>query len=209
MDLKLFETDTECEDYFKHDNYDLVKREIKIMQYIQNIFHVENKYKCMVLPSFFYFILIKIGFTNHKIICINNLISDVKHLSYYDLKVLNFSSDEIQSVFYLIDKKNSFFKNYIFNKYIFNKEDLVKECAICCDNFSVKEEIIKLNCNHMFHVKCILQWNKTCPYCRQPFQIESEIPVLIAKWVSQEKYAFAYLKLIECLLRSKKIPLLK
>ena len=41
------------------------------------------------------------------------------------------------------------------------------ECPICleCDD----DSFTKLNCNHMFHTKCIKIWlrnHNTCPYCR-------------------------------------------
>ena len=41
------------------------------------------------------------------------------------------------------------------------------ECCICIQN--LKTDIIKLNCNHCFHGKCIESWQKRnnhCPLCR-------------------------------------------
>lgn len=46
-------------------------------------------------------------------------------------------------------------------------------CAICLDEITINQannlNIIKLDCNHYFHAKCISNWfyegNKTCPLC--------------------------------------------
>ena len=41
-------------------------------------------------------------------------------------------------------------------------------CSICLDNLYNNESIIKLNCGHKFHYKCIEQVkNNKCPYCRE------------------------------------------
>jgi hypothetical protein len=43
------------------------------------------------------------------------------------------------------------------------------ECTICQEEFVDKEEVVRLSCEHFFHVSCISQWlkvNATCPVCR-------------------------------------------
>lgn len=44
------------------------------------------------------------------------------------------------------------------------------ECSICIDNFSEDQEVIKLPCNHIFHLNCIkshlTSYNNKCPLCR-------------------------------------------
>ena len=51
-----------------------------------------------------------------------------------------------------------------------NDENILKEtCVICLDPFLKEDKIASLECNHMFHYKCITLWveNKnTCPLCR-------------------------------------------
>lgn len=38
-------------------------------------------------------------------------------------------------------------------------------CPICLE--PLNNNIIKIwSCNHYFHSKCIINWNKFCPYCR-------------------------------------------
>ena len=51
-------------------------------------------------------------------------------------------------------------------------------CSICLDSldsFYSNKNIIKLDCNHIFHYDCFLPWiesgNKTCPLCRNTFSI--------------------------------------
>ncbi len=44
------------------------------------------------------------------------------------------------------------------------------ECAICCEDFKLKEKIRIMSCSgkHLFHVECIDKWlsaKKTCPTC--------------------------------------------
>ena len=46
-------------------------------------------------------------------------------------------------------------------------------CAICIENFISGEKIIGLECNHIFHSNCILEWfekSKSCPTCRITIQ---------------------------------------
>ena len=51
---------------------------------------------------------------------------------------------------------------------ITDQEDI--ECAICIDKFEKENEIIKLNCNHIYHKDCIknylLNYNNKCTMCR-------------------------------------------
>lgn len=44
-------------------------------------------------------------------------------------------------------------------------------CVICIEPLQSKQTTIILNCNHVYHKDCILDWfNKelTCPMCRKP-----------------------------------------
>ena len=44
-----------------------------------------------------------------------------------------------------------------------------KECSVCLEEFKENELLIKLECNHYFHGKCIHDWfksNMNCPLCR-------------------------------------------
>lgn len=44
------------------------------------------------------------------------------------------------------------------------------QCAICMEDFNLKEIAIKLPCKHLFHEPCITEWLKihgTCPVCRK------------------------------------------
>lgn len=47
-------------------------------------------------------------------------------------------------------------------------------CAICLTEVSNRSA---LECGHIFHLRCIEQWNKqTCPMCRKPHQIPIKCP---------------------------------
>lgn len=45
-----------------------------------------------------------------------------------------------------------------------------KECSICCNDFEIKEKIIKLTCKHIYHTGCIRGWLEIkyqCPLCEK------------------------------------------
>jgi hypothetical protein len=47
---------------------------------------------------------------------------------------------------------------------------LLDECSICLEGYVKKDKIVRLNCNHVFHVTCVLPWlknNNSCPQCRE------------------------------------------
>ena len=51
--------------------------------------------------------------------------------------------------------------------YIVNTNDI--ECSICFEDFIEDEELVILDCNHLFHAKCISHWvikKHSCPLCR-------------------------------------------
>jgi hypothetical protein len=42
-------------------------------------------------------------------------------------------------------------------------------CSICLDDFNSEKEVIFLDCKHIYHMECIIEWiNKdaSCPLCR-------------------------------------------
>jgi len=52
---------------------------------------------------------------------------------------------------------------------IFNENYETKSCSICLDDYNTEDTIIKLECNHIFHKQCIINWknyNSVCPNCR-------------------------------------------
>ena len=52
-------------------------------------------------------------------------------------------------------------------------------CNICINVFDNNEKIIKLNCSHYYHIKCIETWLKKhsnkCPMCR--IEVAKGIPI--------------------------------
>ena len=51
-------------------------------------------------------------------------------------------------------------------------------CVICLEKFKEKENLIKLNCFHIFHKNCLDIWlekNKKCPICKNEFVISFNI----------------------------------
>ena len=45
----------------------------------------------------------------------------------------------------------------------------IENCAICLENYSPEQEVILLECRHVFHKECGKKWfhdNSYCPFCR-------------------------------------------
>ena len=58
------------------------------------------------------------------------------------------------------------------------------ECPICLEPLNIKSKIIKLNCNHTFHVDCVKKIRSNqCPLCLAEFK---------NKFICSEKKAFHY-----------------
>ena len=45
------------------------------------------------------------------------------------------------------------------------------DCTICFEKLTFGTEVVKIPCNHNFHIKCIKQWfcneSTSCPICRR------------------------------------------
>ncbi|KAH8518909.1 hypothetical protein H0E87_000676 [Populus deltoides] len=81
------------------------------------------------------------------------------------------SDDQISSLpswRYKAADTNSEFRNNADCNSTIASEDL--ECCICLAKYKDKEEVRKLPCSHMFHLKCVDQWLRIiscCPLCKQ------------------------------------------
>jgi len=50
-------------------------------------------------------------------------------------------------------------------------------CAVCKDNFQLKEIALQLPCNHFYHNGCIIPWlseHNTCPVCRYELPVDDQ-----------------------------------
>ena len=56
------------------------------------------------------------------------------------------------------------------NKYIL-KNNLEDKCSICLDDMKINQEVIELQCNHIYHSNCINEYltnyNYKCPCCKE------------------------------------------
>lgn len=120
---------------------------------------------------------------------------DLISLSYMDINLPNFfnnyqddvivalSDDEFNSlekIVYNEDNQNEVNQNEVnqdevnidkANQNAYKKSNTInKECSVCLENFIKNDELIKLNCNHIFHHNCIKNWlckeSNKCPVCR-------------------------------------------
>uniref|UniRef100_A0A8C5WJ51 RING-type domain-containing protein n=1 Tax=Leptobrachium leishanense TaxID=445787 RepID=A0A8C5WJ51_9ANUR len=54
-------------------------------------------------------------------------------------------------------------------------------CAVCLEDFKVKEELGLCPCNHAFHSKCLTKWlevRNSCPMCNKMISVTSLRPSL-------------------------------
>jgi len=52
-----------------------------------------------------------------------------------------------------------------------------QSCAICQEDFAVKEKAKQLPCQHLYHETCVLQWlekHNSCPVCRHALESEKQ-----------------------------------
>jgi hypothetical protein len=59
-----------------------------------------------------------------------------------------------------------------------SREPACEECALCLDEYSVGEEVLKLPCRHLFHEGCLGPWftkSLTCPMCKQEVSVTSSV----------------------------------
>lgn len=48
------------------------------------------------------------------------------------------------------------------------EKDVGENCCICCEEFAVGSSTARLECGHLYHPKCIVEWvrhNAVCPLC--------------------------------------------
>ena len=51
----------------------------------------------------------------------------------------------------------------------YRPEQSYEECSVCLEQFITEEEVVSLQCSHIFHEKCITLWFQkqySCPLCR-------------------------------------------
>lgn len=69
----------------------------------------------------------------------------------------------------IIQSENIYMNSSIKWKSIKKENILNNQCSICLEEYNDTDVVNKLNCNHIFHEKCINIWavgNDTCPLCR-------------------------------------------
>ena len=101
--------------------------DLYLQMYLENDLNrkMDNVYSYK-LPQLIIFVLLEIGFKELDVKLIENLLVIDKHLSYYELKLLGFSNEQISSLFYLIDPENEFCKKEVQNNCV-KEEDLKSE----------------------------------------------------------------------------------
>ncbi|KCZ76200.1 hypothetical protein H311_02809, partial [Anncaliia algerae PRA109] len=72
----------------------------------------------------------------------------------FTLLPIGMSNDEINRL-----------NRFTYNQMITN----INLCSICYTDFNSTDTVIELDCLHIYHCSCIIQWlmnNRDCPYCK-------------------------------------------
>jgi hypothetical protein len=112
-----------------------------------------------------------------NILMSNNINELVSYLRLYDSNIVN-----IFIYTQVIDKKTNFLNKLDIKKYKkCGEREIDINCCICCVDVKKTEFIRELNCNHIFHKKCIDRWllmsmkendSVNCPICRTNINIK-------------------------------------
>ena len=100
---------------------------------------------------------------------INNLCPDVDNMTYEELLALEEKMGNVKKGF--SDKEKYNLPVVVYSKKWFKNQD---NCIICLNDFKEKEKVMKLGCDHIFHVDCLNDWlenNKQCPLCKKDIKI--------------------------------------
>lgn len=168
-----------------------------VLTFVEEKFH-PSEYNCRKLSIYVTFALLKIGFSVFDILLLDSSIYRDNYISYYEMKSLGFSRNEIHAIFYLVNHKKT--------KSIFKAgSDILKvsetnlhhDCSICLETLCADGEVVQLPCGHLYHEMCILEWlkaNFTCPFCRKEYSL---YPSLITAWIKSEPLSVVYMELIQ------------
>ena len=72
-------------------------------------------------------------------------------------------------IFYILHDPLIYLKKCSRTRKNFYSDSYEKDCPICLETFQLSEKIVKLECGHLYHRKCIRKWfniSELCPYCR-------------------------------------------
>lgn len=61
------------------------------------------------------------------------------------------------------------YKFNVVENVVVRNEGSVDNCPICLESYSGEQEVLLLECRHIFHKPCSMQWfekNNHCPMCR-------------------------------------------
>ena len=155
--------------------------DLKIFKNIKIIkFHHTNIYIFIVYIFIIYIYIFIIENINNLIFAlsnifmlmfINNIINHSKDIINYNENIISTHDENIISTLNkdVITTLNEEDINNL-NKYIL-KNNLEDKCSICLDDMKINQEVIELQCNHIYHSNCINEYltnyNYKCPCCKE------------------------------------------
>lgn len=164
-----------------------LSRSDNVLRYVDEKFYSKG-HTCRKLSVYVIFVLLKIGFHSLDILLLDNSVYTDKYISYYDLKFLGYSKDEIHAMFYLINHKKIY-------KFFIKSLIVSNDCPICLESCCSDIKVAHLPCGHFYHDTCILEWWKikfTCPFCRYCLY-----PKRIKEWLEENSDSIVYLEIIQ------------
>lgn len=102
-----------------------------------------------------------------------NICSCLKFISFHNILLLLWIFSHIGYSVIISSWKNHQYRIQLNNfKKHYHVSDVIGSgmiyCCICLE--FVKDTLVRLDCEHKFHVKCIFEWfkyHRSCPYCRE------------------------------------------
>ena len=83
----------------------------------------------------------------------------------------------------IINEKYDEIKNDLPDLFKLDKDKLIKlknannqQCIICLEDFKIGSQCLYLNCLHLFHSSCIVNWlleHNNCPICKEDYKINA------------------------------------
>ena len=68
---------------------------------------------------------------------------------------------------------------------MFLKNSENQQCIICLEDYKIGSQCLYLNCFHLFHSCCIVNWllkNNSCPICKEDYKInDNKLKVFLEK----------------------------
>lgn len=146
-----------------NENLNLKNQIKKYKEKIEELKKKENLNKENLLYNYF------VEMNEQIMHSLNEDMPNLDNMTYEELLALEEKMGNVKKGFSEKEKYN--LPVVVYSKKWFKNQD---NCVICLNDFQEKEKVMKLGCDHIFHVDCMKDWlenNKKCPLCKKDIKI--------------------------------------